>query len=340
MWLDFTRQPIAHLGGFVFGLVGGFLCGHKLQPRASRWRLLRQGETLVICVGLIGLTAWGVYNCSSKALEYYQHYAAIKDRERELQGQFHDVLLQWEQNKLTNAAFSQALQSRLIPALQAMRSVHELKLTSKLADMEKQSFSMQEFWKVRRSMRGVVKNRDQKSLTLKEHGELWGFLCKVRVDSWRALADELNGNDPFAARALLDIHELEMLASELDHSVNEDNPLSRWLESSRGRRQFDGELRPHAEEKTYGVRLTAYNGSTVVGTWEVSFPAATSAQVRVAIAEAQAIFGQFLNDRGIRWTRIVWDVAFSPDGRWPMLEKPRPSKGGPLELPGLQVAPR
>jgi hypothetical protein len=33
----------------------------------------------------------------SKALEYYQAYAAIKDRERELDGQFHDVLLQWEQ---------------------------------------------------------------------------------------------------------------------------------------------------------------------------------------------------------------------------------------------------
>ena len=65
-----------------------------------------------------------------------------------------------------------------------------------------------------------------------------GFLCKLRVDTWRALADELSVKDLFAARALLDNHELDLLASGLDHSVNEDNPLCRWLESSRGRRQI------------------------------------------------------------------------------------------------------
>jgi rhomboid protease GluP len=238
-WLDFTGQPIAHLGGFVFGLAGGFLCGHKLQPRAARWRLWRLGVVVVLCLGTIGLTARWVHRCSSKALEYYQQYAVIEDRERELQGQFHDVLLQWEQNKLTNAAFSQALQSRLIPALQEMRASHGLKLTGKLADMEKQSFSMQEFWKALRSLRGEVKDRNRKSLTLQEYGDMYRFLCKVRVDTWRALADELNGKYPLAARALLDIHELDLLASGLDHSVNEDNPLYRWLESTRGRRQFD-----------------------------------------------------------------------------------------------------
>jgi rhomboid protease GluP len=237
-WFDFTRQPIAHLGGFVFGLVGGFVCGHKLQPRAARWRLLRRGAVVVICAGLIGLTVWGVYNCSSKALEYYQQYAAIKDRERELQGQFHDVLLQWEQHKLTNAEFAQALQSRLIPALQEMRTAHGLKLTGELAEMEKHSFSMQDLWKVRRSKRGEVEERDR-NLTLQEYGDMYRFLCKVRIDTWRALADELNVKYPFAARALLDNHELDLLASGLDQSVNEDNPLYRWLELSRGHRQFD-----------------------------------------------------------------------------------------------------
>lgn len=238
-WLDFTREPIAHLGGFVFGLAGGFLCGHKLQPRAARWRLWRLGVVVAICVGTIGLTGRWVHSCSSKALEYYQQYAAIKDRERELQAQFHDVLLQWEQNKMTNAEFSQALQRRLIPALQEMRAAHGLKLTGELAEMEKHSFSMQEFWKVRRSLRGEIKERNRKPLTLKEYGEMYGFLCKVRVDTWRALADELNVKDLFAARALLDNHELDLLASGLDHSVNEDNPLCRWLESSRRRRQID-----------------------------------------------------------------------------------------------------
>jgi rhomboid protease GluP len=41
-WLDFEQQPALHLSGFAFGLAGGFLCGHKLQPRAARWRLVRR----------------------------------------------------------------------------------------------------------------------------------------------------------------------------------------------------------------------------------------------------------------------------------------------------------
>jgi rhomboid protease GluP len=238
-WLDFTRPPIVHLGGFVFGLIGGFLCGHKLQPRAARWRLWRLGVVVTLCGGIIGLTTWGVYRCSSKALEYYQEFAAVKDRERELKGQFHDVMSQWEQNKMTSAEFSQALQSRLIPALQEMRAAHGLKMTGELAEMEKQNLSMQEFWKGLHSARGGDNKRDRKPLTLKEYGDMYRILCKVRVDTWRALADELNGKYSFATRALLDNLEVDMLAAGLDHSINEDNPLYRWIESARGRRHFD-----------------------------------------------------------------------------------------------------
>jgi rhomboid protease GluP len=57
-WLDFEQPHILHLGGFAFGLVGGLLCGHKLQPRAARWRLRRLGVVVAICASLIGLTAW------------------------------------------------------------------------------------------------------------------------------------------------------------------------------------------------------------------------------------------------------------------------------------------
>jgi rhomboid protease GluP len=237
-WLDFTRHPMAHLGGFVFGLAGGFLCGHKLQPRAARWRLWRLGVVVVLCAGIIGLTAEGVHRCASKALEYYEQYAAIKDRERELQGQFRDVMLQWEQDKLTSAQFSQALQSRLIPALQEMRASHNLKFTGELAEMEQHSFTMPEFWKVLRSKRGEANERDRKPLTPQEYGDMYRFVCKVRVDTWRALADELNDRHPVAVRAVLDNHELDMLASALDHEVNEDNPLYRWSEWRRtGRRE-------------------------------------------------------------------------------------------------------
>jgi rhomboid protease GluP len=249
-WFDLTRQPVAHLGGFVFGLAGGFLCGHKLQPRAARWRLWRLGVVVAICVGILGLTAWGVYRCSSKVLEYYRQYADAKDRERELQGRFHDVMLQWEQHKLTSAQFSQALQSRLIPALQEMRAACNLKLTGEVAEMEKQSFPMQEFWKALRSMRGRVTERDRKPLTLEEYGDMYRLLSKVRVDTWRAMADELNDKHPFVVRALLDNHELEVLYAALDDEVNEGNPLYRWFELRRGgRRTADKE----AEEPDLGL---------------------------------------------------------------------------------------
>jgi rhomboid protease GluP len=238
-WLDFASQPMAHLGGFLFGLAGGLFCGHKLQPRAARWRLWRLGVVAAIGAGIIGLTAWGMHRCSSLALQYHQQYAAVSDWERELQGQFHDLMLRWEQHKLTSAECSRALQSRLIPALQEMRAAHNLKLTGELAEMEKHSFSMQEFWKMLRSRRGEVKESDRKPLTLKEYCDMYRFLRKMRLDTWRAIADELNGKHPFPARALLDNHELDMLSSSLDHRMNEDNPLYRWFELVRGRRQFD-----------------------------------------------------------------------------------------------------
>jgi rhomboid protease GluP len=266
-WLDFTRQPMVHLGGFVFGLAAGSLCGHKLQPR--RWLsrtphwgtwagfsirsllarlklrptcpiggthlapLVAECLLVAVCAGLIGITAWGVNRCSSKARAYYQQFAEVKDRERELDGQFHDLLLQWEQGRLTSVQFSQALQSRLIPALQEMRANHNLIFTGEHAEMEKHSFTMPEFWKMLRSKRGEVNERDRKPLTLKEYGDMYRFLCKVRVDTWRALADELNEKYPIAVRALLDNHELDMLASALDDEVNEDNPLYRWFERAR-----------------------------------------------------------------------------------------------------------
>ena len=101
------------------------------------------------------------------------------------------------------------------------------------------NYARPEFWKELRSKRGEVKERERKPLTLQEYGDMYRFVCKVRVDTWRALADELNAKHPFAGRSLLDNHELDMLVSGLDQSVNEDNPLYRWFELSRGRRRFD-----------------------------------------------------------------------------------------------------
>jgi hypothetical protein len=60
------------------------------------------------------------------------------------------------------------------------------------------------------------------------------LLNKLRLDTWRDLAENLPGNHIMTVRALLDHHELEVLYAALDEEVNEDNPLSQWLDTARG----------------------------------------------------------------------------------------------------------
>jgi hypothetical protein len=241
-WLDFASQPVAHLGGFVFGLVGGLLCGHKLQPRAARWRLWRLAVIATLCVGLISLTAWWVHRCAAKALAYYGRYAQAKDRERELQGRFDDALRQWEQGKITSAEWKRVLEQTLIPAWQDARSSYGLKLTGELADLEQRTYSMQDFWSAERSRSGERKAHAEKPLTIEEYGKMYGWLCKIRVDTWRALANQLPGNRVLMVRALMDDRELNLLSAALDDEVNEDNPLYQWIELTRtGRRPIGKE---------------------------------------------------------------------------------------------------
>jgi rhomboid protease GluP len=232
-WLDVARQPVAHLGGSVFGVAAGLLGGHRLQPRAARRRWWGLAVVVAVCVGLIGLTAWGVYRCTTKARSYYARYAPAKDRERELLGRFQDALHRWERGEITGAEWKQLLEKTLVPALQEARSSCGLKFTGDLADLEKQPLSMQDYWKDLRATRGEPKSHDEKPLTIEEYGKAYSLLWKVRVDTWRALADDLPGNHALMLRAILDEHELNLLCLALDDEVNEDNLLFRWFELKR-----------------------------------------------------------------------------------------------------------
>jgi membrane associated rhomboid family serine protease len=232
-WLDVARQPAAHLGGFVFGLVGGLMCGHKLQPRAARWRWWRLAVVTAVCIHLIILTAWLVNRCTAKARTYYRQYATAKDRERELVGRFDDAMRRWERGKITTAEWKNLLEKTLIPAWQDVRSSCGLKLTGELAELEQHNLSMQDYWSAVRSQGAKRIKHDEKPLTVEEYGKAYSLLAKVRLDTWRALADDLSGNRALLVRALIDERELEMLFAAMDDEVNADNPLFRWFEMRR-----------------------------------------------------------------------------------------------------------
>jgi hypothetical protein len=63
-------------------------------------------------------------------------------------------------------------------------------------------------------------------------------------------------------------------------------------------------LMARAEVQTYRVRLEAYYVGTFVESREVSFSASNELEFRIAVGNAQAVFGQSLNERGKRWNRI------------------------------------
>src|SRR5262249_11078754 len=156
------------------------------------------------CAGLISLTAWWVQRCAAKALTYYERHAQAKDRERALLSQFDDSLRQWEQGKISGTEWKLVLENTLIPAWQEVRSSCGLKLTGKLAELEQQRFTMQEFWSAARAAQGTGLESEDKPLTIEEYSKSFSLHFKLRLDTWRALAQDLPGSHLVMTRALLD----------------------------------------------------------------------------------------------------------------------------------------
>jgi rhomboid protease GluP len=220
-WLDVGDQPTAHLGGFVFGLVGGLLCGHELQPRAARWKPWRLALVATVCSGLISATAWWVHGCAAKALGFYERFAKAKDLERQVRGRFDEALHRRVRGKITSVEWKEVLETSIIPAFRDMRAACDLQLTGDLAELEGRNFSMQDFWGLLRSRHSVPKSESKKPLTVEEYGQAYRILCKLRLDSWQALANELPEGDLLGLRALTDARQLALLGAALDEAANE-----------------------------------------------------------------------------------------------------------------------
>jgi hypothetical protein len=191
------------------------------DPTGARMALARQGRILVCPIRAERQPVRGL------------PLAAAKDRERKVLGQFADALRQWEEGTITDAEWKQQLDQRLIPAWQDARTSLGLKLTGDLAELEGRNFSMQEFWNALRAVGEERKTHDDGPLTVEEYGKMYRLLGKVRLDTWRALANDLPSNRIMMVRALLDAHELEVLYAAFDARVNEDNPLHRWFDLRR-----------------------------------------------------------------------------------------------------------
>ena len=80
------------------------------------------------------------------------------------------------------------------------------------------------------------------------------FCLKFRLDSWKALADELKNDNPFLAPILLDILLNEVTRAGLDEIADEDNVLHDWVD-------FSG--REARDKRRHGTSRKGVTGATL-----------------------------------------------------------------------------
>jgi rhomboid protease GluP len=228
LWLDYLdleESLVPHLGGLLFGFVGGLLFGHALRPRACHVVL-----ATAACAVLIGVTAVAARACARTPVQVLARYDAIRERERDLRGRFADGLRRWENGGLSDADLRRLLQDQLIPEWDRARRDLGLLLPPEAADLERQRLSVRDLLAQLRSQGHGRGPKAQQGAPEKEYDEAYRLCLKLQADNWRALADALQGGPDQAAEPLLDMVFLTLFRQGVDELVNEDNPLRRWLE--------------------------------------------------------------------------------------------------------------
>jgi rhomboid protease GluP len=236
-WLDGHRNFVGHLGGLLFGLAGGFLFGHKLQPGAARWNALKFVVTTAVLTVLLGLAGAAAQWCAAGAVSLLSLNRDQRDREAELEGRFADALVRWEKGETSDAELKGVLEKQLIPEWDRL-SGPPPQPPSPFAGPQPPRLSMHDMWEMARSDGPAPKPEPKGPPSPYEYKEMYRLYRKLRGDNWRALADELGRPHPVPPPILLDELAIEQLRQGLDEMANEDNPLARWLDYSPERSRF------------------------------------------------------------------------------------------------------
>jgi membrane associated rhomboid family serine protease len=232
-YLDLERELITHLGGLVFGFAGGLLFGQALRPHGASAKFRRLAIAIAVCGGVLGLTGWWMQQCAGKAVNLLAGYEAMLDRERTLLARFSDGMKRWENGDAKDVDLQRLLQGQLIPEWERARAQFHLQLPYEYAAMEGRRLSIRDLFAQARSSGHRREPARRSAPSYQEFDAMYRFYLKLRVDSWRTLADELKSEDSCGGEALLDLVWIEILRDELNEMANEGNPLRQWLEFSR-----------------------------------------------------------------------------------------------------------
>jgi len=236
---DKQKTLVPHLAGFLFGFLGGFLVGHRLQKRSALWASGNLVFATVVCASLLVLTARGVDYCAAKAVAHYARHEAARDRERHLLARFQDLLQEWVAGNISDLRLREGLRSQIIPDWEKARVAYHLQLPAELAELERRPLSLRELMKLIRSVKPSPDNQPKGPLSNKEYDDAYRLYFKLRLDNWRALADELEGQQSLVGEALLDYVGIEMMREGLDDEANVDNPLRKWFEFGSSKKRLN-----------------------------------------------------------------------------------------------------